>query len=108
MRNGFPAMPWTWQTTHSTEPANNIAERTLRIAVQLRKIMFGNRSQEEELAMAHLLTVTQTCRIQGRSAGIELVPLGPDHNLGAGQNNRRWHTTICILFHEEILLRPLQ
>ena len=50
------------------EPTNNIAERTLRIAVQLRKTMFGNRSKNGELAMARLLTVSQTCRIQDRSA----------------------------------------
>jgi transposase len=54
------------------EPTNNIAERTLRIAVQLRKIMFGNRSKQGELAMARLLTVSQTCRIQGRSALVYL------------------------------------
>jgi len=54
------------------EPTNNVAERTLRIAVQLRKIMFGNRSSEGELAMARLLTVTQTCRIQGRSSLVYL------------------------------------
>lgn len=50
------------------DPTNNVAERVLRMAVQLRKIMFGNRSAEGELAMARLLTVTQTCRIQGRSS----------------------------------------
>ena len=50
------------------EPTNNIAEQVLRMAVQLRKIMFGNRSPEGELAMARLLTVAQTCRIQGISA----------------------------------------
>ncbi len=54
------------------EPTNNVAERTLRIAVQLRKIMFGNRSKQGELAMARLLTVSQTCRIQGRSALVYL------------------------------------
>ena len=47
------------------EPTNNGAEQALRIAVQLRKIIFGNRSPEGELATARLLTVVQTCRIQG-------------------------------------------
>ena len=46
------------------EPTNNAAEQALRIAVQLRKIVFGNRSAEGELATARLLTVVQTCRMQ--------------------------------------------
>ena len=50
------------------EPTNNGSEQALRIAVQLRKIIFGNRSPEGELAMARLLTVVQTCRIQGINA----------------------------------------
>lgn len=50
------------------EPTNNAAERALRIAVQWRKIMFGNRSERGELAVARLLTVSQTCRLQQRSA----------------------------------------
>jgi transposase len=50
------------------EPTNNCVEQALRIAVQLRKIIFGNRSAKGELATARLLTVTQTCRMQGRNA----------------------------------------
>ena len=50
------------------EPTNNCAEQALRIAVQLRKIIFGNRSATGEVATARLLTVTQTCRMQGRNA----------------------------------------
>ena len=46
------------------EPTNNRAERALRTAVQWRKIMFGNRSAEGELAVARLLTVTRTCQMQ--------------------------------------------
>jgi transposase len=46
------------------EPTNNRAERALRTAVQWRKIMFGNRSTEGELAVARLLTVTRTCQMQ--------------------------------------------
>ena len=49
------------------EPTNNSAERALRIAVQLRKIVFGNRSAQGEVATARLLTVSQTCRMQGRN-----------------------------------------
>jgi hypothetical protein len=43
-------------------------EQALRIAVQLRKIIFGNRSVQGETATARLLTVTQTCSMQGRNA----------------------------------------
>ena len=50
------------------EPTNNCAEQALRIAVQLRKIIFGNRSATGEVATARLLTITQTCRMQGRNA----------------------------------------
>jgi transposase len=46
------------------DPTNNVAERALRTAVQWRKIMFGNRSAEGELAVARLLTVTRTCQLQ--------------------------------------------
>jgi transposase len=54
------------------EPTNNVVERALRIAVQWRKTSFGNRSAQGEIATARLLTVSQTCRMQGRSALIYL------------------------------------
>jgi hypothetical protein len=44
------------------QPTNNVAERILRTAVQWRKISFGNRSRNGEIATARLLTVTQTCK----------------------------------------------
>lgn len=49
------------------EPTNNSAERALRTGVQWRKICFGNRSVAGERATARLLSVTQTCRLHGRS-----------------------------------------
>jgi transposase len=48
------------------EPTNNIAERALRCAVQWRKISFGSRSAQGEVAVARLLTVTRTCRMRNR------------------------------------------
>ena len=45
------------------EPTNNVAERALRCAVQWRKISFGSRSAQGEVAVARLLTVTRTCRM---------------------------------------------
>lgn len=53
---------FTFVHEDGVEPTNNVAERALRTAVQWRKIMFGNRSAEGELAVARLLTVTRTCQ----------------------------------------------
>jgi transposase len=55
---------FTFVHEDGVEPTNNVAERALRTAVQWRKIMFGNRSAEGELAVARLLTVTRTCQLQ--------------------------------------------
>jgi len=55
---------FTFVHEEGVEPTNNVAERALRTAVQWRKIMFGNRSVEGELAVARLLTVMRTCQLQ--------------------------------------------
>ena len=55
---------FTFVHAEGVDPTNNVAERALRTAVQWRKIMFGNRSAEGELAVARLLTVTRTCQLQ--------------------------------------------
>jgi transposase len=55
---------FTFVHEEGVEPTNNAAERALRTAVQWRKIMFGNRSAEGELAVARLLTVARTCQLQ--------------------------------------------
>src|SRR5258708_6969171 len=57
---------FTFLEEPDVDPTNNAAERALRTAVQWRKISFGNRSGQGEWATARLLTVTQTCRRQGR------------------------------------------
>jgi len=62
------------------EPTNNAAERALRCAVQWRKVSFGSRSPQGEVAVARLLTVTRTCRMQDR------VPL--DYLVGALRSHR--------------------
>src|SRR5580692_402593 len=49
------------------EPTNNSAERALRCAVQWRKISFGSRSSQGEVAVARLLTVARTCPMQGQT-----------------------------------------
>jgi transposase len=49
------------------EPTNNIAERALRFAVQWRKICFGSQSLQGERFTERILTVTRTCRLQGKN-----------------------------------------
>jgi transposase len=55
---------FTFVYEEGVEPTNNRAELALRHAVQWRKITFGTRSVEGELAVARLLTVTRTCQLQ--------------------------------------------
>jgi len=50
------------------EPTNNLAERLIRPGVQTRKISYCTRSENGQLLRARLLTISQTCRIQQRSA----------------------------------------
>ena len=57
---------FTFLEEEGVDPTNNVAERILRTAVQWRKISFGNRSRNGEIATARLLTVTQTCKRQQR------------------------------------------
>ena len=64
---------FTFVHEDGVEPTNNAAERALRTAVQWRKIMFGNRSLEGELAVARLLTVTRTCQLQQLNALLYLT-----------------------------------
>ena len=55
---------FTFLELEGVEPTNNRAERALRTGVQWRKISFGNRSANGELATARLLTVAETCEVQ--------------------------------------------
>jgi transposase len=55
---------FTFLEFDGVEPTNNSAERALRTGVQWRKICFGNRSANGELATARLLTVAETCDLQ--------------------------------------------
>jgi transposase len=59
---------FTFVHEEGVEPTNNAAERALRTAVQWRKIMFGTRSLDGEIAMARLLTITRTCQLQQLNA----------------------------------------
>ena len=64
------------------EPTNNVAERALRCAVQWRKISFGSRRVQGEVAVACLLTVTRTCRMQNRVPLDYLVTALASHRSG--------------------------
>ena len=58
---------WYFLDHPEIPPDNNLAERTLRLAVTKRKVSGGSRSMERFQDTANLLTVIQTCRRQGRS-----------------------------------------
>ena len=52
---------------------------TLRRAVQWSKISFGSRRSQGEIAVASLLTVTRTCRMQHRAPLVYLVTAIQSH-----------------------------
>jgi transposase len=62
-----PLSGWYFLDHPEIPPDNNLAERTLRLAVTKRKVSGGSRSMERFQDTANLLTVIQTCRRQGRS-----------------------------------------
>ena len=59
---------WYFLEDPSVPPDNNLAERSLRLAVTKRKVSGGSRSMERFQQTANLLSVIQTCRFQARSA----------------------------------------
>jgi transposase len=57
---------FTFIEQEGVEPTNNVSERAMRLFVLIRKITYGNRSAKGEIALARLITVTQTCKLQQR------------------------------------------
>ena len=57
---------FTFIEQEGVEPTNNFSERVLRLFVLIRKITYGNRSAKGEIALARILTVVQTCKLQQR------------------------------------------
>jgi transposase len=57
---------FTFIEQDGVEPTNNSSERSLRLFVLIRKITYGNRSAKGEIALARILTVIQTCKLQQR------------------------------------------
>jgi transposase len=58
---------WTFADVQGIEPTNNTAERALRPAVIYRKLSFGTQSASGSRFIERMLTVSETCRLQGRS-----------------------------------------
>lgn len=61
-----PAL-WTFVRVEGVEPTNNAAERAIRPAVMWRKTSFGTDSEAGARFVERILTVTATCRQQGRN-----------------------------------------
>ena len=59
---------WYFLDHPEIPPDNNLAERSLRLAVTKRKVSGGSRSMSRFEQTADLLSVIQTCRFQGKSA----------------------------------------
>ncbi len=59
---------WTFVDVKGIEPTNNTAERALRPAVIYRKLSFGTQSEAGSRFVERMLTVSETCRLQNRSA----------------------------------------
>lgn len=58
---------WTFVDVRGVEPTNNAAERAIRPAVIYRKLSFGTQSEAGSRFVERMLTVGETCRLQGRS-----------------------------------------
>ena len=58
---------WTFLSRRDVEPTNNLAERTLRHAVILRKTSYGSRSQAGMRFVERAVSVYQTMVMQSRS-----------------------------------------
>jgi len=59
---------WTFLEVEGIEPTNNTAERTLWPAVIYRKLSLGTQSARGSRYLERVLTVSETCRLQNRSA----------------------------------------
>jgi transposase len=57
---------WTFVVEEGVEPTNNRAERALRFAVLWRKMMQGTYNEKGDRWVEQILSVRETCRLQGR------------------------------------------
>jgi transposase len=63
--DAWPAL-WTFAHVDGVEPTNNAAERALRPAVLWRKGSFGTQSDDGSRFVERIMTVTASCKQQGR------------------------------------------
>jgi transposase len=63
--DSWPAL-WTFAHIDGVEPTNNAAERALRPAVLWRKGSFGTQSDDGSRFVERIMTVTASCKQQGR------------------------------------------
>lgn len=59
---------WTFTRVEGIEPTNNTAERARRPAVIYRKLSFGTQSASGSRYLERMLSVSETCRLQNKSA----------------------------------------
>lgn len=64
---------WTFTRVQGIEPTNNTAERALRPAVIHRKLTFGTQSASGSRYLERMLTISETCRLQGRNTYAYLI-----------------------------------
>lgn len=62
----FDAM-WTFVNNSGVEPTNNASERAVRPGVLWRKNCYGTQSERGNLFVERIMTVSMTCRLQGRN-----------------------------------------
>jgi transposase len=74
-----PAL-WTFVKTEGVEPTNNFAERLIRPFVLWRKCCFGTHAVRGNEFVERMMTVSATCRLQGRDT-IEFVTEAVDSYL---------------------------
>lgn len=67
---------WTFTRVEGVEPTNNVSERALRPGVLWRKGSFGSDSAAGSRFVERMMTVTATCRQQGRKVLDFLVAAG--------------------------------
>jgi hypothetical protein len=58
---------WTFVDIEGVEPTNNASERAVRPAVLWRKNCFGTQSERGSVFVERMMTVSATCRLQGRN-----------------------------------------
>ena len=75
---------WYFLDHPEVPPVNNLAERSLRLAITKRKVSGGSRSLERFKHTANLLTVVQTCRRQVKSV-IDLFEQAIKFHSGSSQ-----------------------